>query len=164
MELGTAVDVVGIASGGAMELKTLGLLGEATGGTIDQSGVFTAGGKDGSDFEVRATVGDQSAWVKVTILSKKPEPPQQFVQSPIQTETHQKPKIAPTHLAWSGEISEQKWRNFHTKVLSRFSANHTLKIRLQIEILRKEGISLQLIDDLKAALHDLGLNDDVQEK
>jgi hypothetical protein len=34
MELGTAVDVVGIASGGAMELKTLGLLAEATGGNM----------------------------------------------------------------------------------------------------------------------------------
>ncbi len=34
MELGTAVDVVGIASGSGMELKTLGLLSEATGGTM----------------------------------------------------------------------------------------------------------------------------------
>ncbi|MHA1905682.1 MAG: hypothetical protein ACW98Y_00135 [Candidatus Thorarchaeota archaeon] len=34
MELGTAVDVVGIASGSGMELKTLGLLAEATGGTM----------------------------------------------------------------------------------------------------------------------------------
>jgi hypothetical protein len=34
MELGTAVDVVGIASGAGMELKTLGLLPDATGGTM----------------------------------------------------------------------------------------------------------------------------------
>jgi hypothetical protein len=34
MELGTAVDVVGIASGGGMELQTLGLLPEATGGQM----------------------------------------------------------------------------------------------------------------------------------
>jgi hypothetical protein len=137
---------------------------EATGGTINQFGVFTAGKKDGSDFEVRATVGDQSAWVKVTILSKKPELSQQVVPSPTQTEARQKTKNAPTHLAWSGEISEQKWKKFYTTVLSRLSAKHLLKITLQIEILRKEGISLQLIDELKTALRDLGLNDDVQEK
>ena len=34
MDLGTAVDVVGIASGAGMELKTLGLLAEATGGQM----------------------------------------------------------------------------------------------------------------------------------
>jgi hypothetical protein len=34
MQLGTAVDVVGIASGAGMELKTLGLLPEATGGQM----------------------------------------------------------------------------------------------------------------------------------
>jgi len=34
MDMGAAVDVVGIASGGAMELRTLGLLPEATGGTM----------------------------------------------------------------------------------------------------------------------------------
>ncbi|MHA2056499.1 MAG: hypothetical protein ACW979_02600 [Candidatus Thorarchaeota archaeon] len=34
MDLGTAVDVVGIASGGGMELQTLGLLPEATGGQM----------------------------------------------------------------------------------------------------------------------------------
>ncbi len=34
MELGTAVDVVGIASGAGMELQTLGLLPEATGGQM----------------------------------------------------------------------------------------------------------------------------------
>ena len=34
LDMGAAVDVVGIASGGAMELRTLGLLPEATGGTM----------------------------------------------------------------------------------------------------------------------------------
>ncbi len=34
MDIGTAVDVVGIASGAGMELKTLGLLPEATGGNM----------------------------------------------------------------------------------------------------------------------------------
>ncbi|NHI83534.1 MAG: VWA domain-containing protein [Candidatus Thorarchaeota archaeon] len=34
LDLGTAVDVVGIASGGGMELKTLGLMPEITGGTM----------------------------------------------------------------------------------------------------------------------------------
>jgi len=49
---------------------------------------------------------------RFAILSKKPEPPQQFVQSAIQAEAQQKPETLPTHLAWSGEINEQKWKKF----------------------------------------------------
>jgi hypothetical protein len=61
-ELGTSVDVVGIASGGAMELKTLGLLPEGTGGQmyyvtpneLDQSISELAGASLlGRDVEVR---------------------------------------------------------------------------------------------------------------
>ena len=61
-ELGTSVDVVGIASGGAMELKTLGLLPEGTGGQmyyvtpneLDQSMSELAGASLlGRDVEVR---------------------------------------------------------------------------------------------------------------
>ncbi len=62
MENGTAVDVVGIASGAGMELKTLGLLAEATGGQmyyvtpteLDQSIAELAGSSLlGRDVEVR---------------------------------------------------------------------------------------------------------------
>ena len=61
-ELGTSVDVVGIASGGAMELKTLGLLPEGTGGQmyyvtpneLDQSmSELTGASLLGRDVEVR---------------------------------------------------------------------------------------------------------------
>ncbi len=62
MELGTAVDVVGIASGAGMELQTLGLLPEATGGQmyyvtpneLDRSLAELAGASLlGRDVEVR---------------------------------------------------------------------------------------------------------------
>jgi hypothetical protein len=53
--------------------------------------------------------------------------------------------------------------NFYTKVLTRFATDHTMDIELFVKIAREEGISQQKIDEMKAALRELGLNDDVQE-
>jgi hypothetical protein len=67
MELGTAVDVVGIASGAGMELQTLGLMPEATGGQmyyvtpneLDRSLSELAGASLlGRDVEVRLVTPD----------------------------------------------------------------------------------------------------------
>ncbi len=142
------------------------VLWEATGGTIDQKGIFNAGEKNGNDFEVRATAGDKSAWVKVSILSKKPESPEALMHhSPIEELQEEfKEETAITHLSWSGEVTGVNWADFYTKVLSRFATDHTMKVRVNIEVLRENGISPQNIREMKTALRKLGLNNDVQEK
>ena len=53
--------------------------------------------------------------------------------------------------------------NFYTKVLTRFATDHRLDIELHVTIACAEGISSQKIDEMKAALRELGLNDDVEE-
>lgn len=142
------------------------VLWEATGGTIDENGVFTVEEKERADFEIRATAGDQSAWVKVRILPKTPESPEIHVDHiPVEEiqETLQQETVT-TRLSWSGEVTGKNWTALYKKALSQFSTDHTMKISLNVEVLREEGISPEHIEAMKSALRELGLNDDVQEK
>ena len=52
--------------------------------------------------------------------------------------------------------------NFYTKVLARFATGFQLKLQLGVEISQEEGISMQKVDETRAALNDLGLNDNLQ--
>ncbi len=142
------------------------VLWEATGGSINEHGVLTVEEKERGDLEVRATAGDQSAWVKVRILPKTPESPEIQVD-PIPVETPQEQPehtTAATHLTWSGEVTGKNIAEVYEKVLLRFSTDHTMKISLNVEVLKEEGIAPGHIDAMKAALRELGLNGDVQER
>lgn len=106
----------------------------------------------------------------------KPAPTSQVV-APLPTAAIQKPEAqtpspaislatpepanAPS-LAWSGEIPAQKWMNFYTKVLSRFSALRGLNLSVRFEIKPDGGVSKQRIEETKTALRELGLNDNVE--
>jgi hypothetical protein len=52
--------------------------------------------------------------------------------------------------------------NFYTKVLSKFATGKGLKLTLSVEVAPEGGISVQKLDDTKAALQELGLNPDVR--
>lgn len=127
---------------------------EAEGGTIDQYGLFTARESSG-EYEVKASAQGQVARARVTIFKRPVSPP------PPGPGPQPTPKI--TGLAWRGKVIGQKWMNFYTKVLTRFVTDHTLDIELHVKITRSEGISAQKIDEMKAALRELGLNDEMQE-
>jgi len=64
-------------------------------------------------------------------------------------------------ISWTGEIPPQKWMNFYTKVLSKFASGPGLKLTVKFEALPNGGVSKQKLDETKASLRDLGLNDDV---
>jgi hypothetical protein len=64
-------------------------------------------------------------------------------------------------LAWSGEISPLKWMNFYHKVLTGFIIGSSVKLTTQMEILNNVGISRQKIDEIRMALRELGLNEDL---
>lgn len=66
-----------------------------------------------------------------------------------------------TRLRWSGEVPSQKWTNFYTKVLSRFAVGKGLKLIVSAEVADPTGISQQKIDEMKVALRELGLLDDI---
>jgi uncharacterized protein DUF499 len=65
-------------------------------------------------------------------------------------------------LAWSGDVPHQKWMNFYTKVLSKFSADAGLKLTLRVEVAPAGGISSQKVDETKVALRELGLKDSLE--
>jgi len=79
----------------------------------------------------------------------KPEPP--------------KPEPAAiTRLVWSGEIPPQKWSNYYMKVLTRFVSHNEVKLTLQVEIRNSAGISAHQVEEMKAALRELGVGDGVE--
>jgi hypothetical protein len=75
------------------------------------------------------------------------------------------PKPSPTSaasgLTWTGEIPPQKWMNFYTKVLSKFASARGLKLTVKVEVSPEGGVSKQKLAEIKSALRELGLNDDV---
>ena len=64
-------------------------------------------------------------------------------------------------VSWQGDVPPQKWMNFYTKVLSKFATQSGLKIGLNVEIAPDGGVSNQKVDEIKVALRELGLPDDV---
>jgi hypothetical protein len=123
----------------------------ATGGKIDAEGVFQASSDEGS-FLVTATAGSVRGAASVTVaksgvISASPE------RSPGRLEVN--------GLTWEGQVPAQKWMNFYTKVLSRFTGGKGLKITVRVELEGDGRISQQKIEETKVALRELGLNDDL---
>jgi len=123
----------------------------ATGGGIGSDGVFTAGEYEGK-FIITAKAGTVTGIATVNIMKQ----PELIPLEPI------KPVGKPRKLAWSGEVVPQKWMNLYTKVLTKFVQSGNLKLRVTIEVTPPEGVTDQQIEETKAALKELGMNDDVQ--
>lgn len=93
------------------------------------------------------------------------QPPQPPVDGP--SGTHKLvPGAAPipagvSRVGWQGDVPPQKWMNFYTKVLSKFATQSGLRIGLTVEIAPEGGVSNQKVDEIKVALRELGLSDDV---
>ena len=54
--------------------------------------------------------------------------------------------------------------NFDTRVLAKFATQAGLKVGLNVEIAPADGVSNQKVDEIKIALRDLGLEDDVKSE
>jgi hypothetical protein len=65
---------------------------------------------------------------------------------------------------WSGEVPPQKWMNFYTKVLSRYTATPGLKLTVAVEVSPSDGLSQQSLEEMRSALRELGLDDRVAER
>jgi len=106
----------------------------ATGGTIDGKGFFQAGQEQGS-FKVTATVIDVNGSATLTVKKLSPH--------------------------WDGEIPHQKWTQFYNRILSKFAVRKGLKLMVAVDIL---DASEEEIEEMRAALRELGLGDDVEVK
>ncbi len=120
----------------------------ATGGAVNADGVFTAGPDEGN-FVVSIKAGGKEGGARAIIAEEdKPEP------RPISK--------GPRKLTWSGEVAPQKWTNLYMKVLTKLVSGGDLKIHVNIEATLKETAADQQIEETKAALRGLGLEDNVQ--
>jgi hypothetical protein len=98
---------------------------------------------------VTAAVADKAATAAVRIDKEStPEPPT--------------PARNATKLVWSGEVAPQKWSQLYMKVLTRLVSGGEVRLQLRIEATPKNGVSDQQVDETKAALRGLGLDDDVK--
>ena len=70
-------------------------------------------------------------------------------------------RAAASRLTWAGEVPAQKWMNFYTKVLSRFAIGGGLKLTVQVEVQPAGGVSEQKVEETRAALRELGLEESV---
>ncbi|MEA1991061.1 MAG: hypothetical protein U9N58_02550 [Thermodesulfobacteriota bacterium] len=134
------------------KVQTGDLEWNATGGVIEADGVFTAGPNEGN-FIVSIKSEGKVGTAEVTIAEEQtsePEPP------PLLT--------GPQKLTWSGELAPQKWTNLYMKVLTKLVSGGDLKIRVSIEATLKEAAADQQVEETKAALRGLGLDDNVETK
>jgi hypothetical protein len=65
-------------------------------------------------------------------------------------------------LTWEGAVPPQKWMTFYTKILSRFAIGEGLKLTVRVEVKPKDGLPKQKADETKAALKDLGLEEQLE--
>lgn len=122
----------------------------AKGGDIDDKGGFKAGGDEG-EYLVEANAGELHAQTTV-LISKEDTPPPPPPPDP---------KDEIKGLQWSGDVPAQKWMNFYTKVLAKYATAGNLKLTVNVEVRLDDGLAPHRIDETKALLRELGLDDGV---
>jgi hypothetical protein len=118
---------------------------KASGGTISDEGLLTAGETEGR-FTVHATAQGIECIVEICV-AKDELPP-----SPV---PHQHV------IRWSGEIPPQKWMVFYTKILTRFVSTKELKLRVSFEVPAEGDQGAAKANETKTGLKELGLDDNV---
>lgn len=63
---------------------------------------------------------------------------------------------------WAGLVPYQKWSNLYMKVLSKFASPGALTIHVSVDVRPKEGVPKTKIDEIKVALRELGLPEDIR--
>ena len=113
----------------------------ATGGTVDETGRFTAGADKGF-FMLTAVAGVLEATADVPMAPEQgPGKPQDQQQG---------------MLRWSGAVLPQKWMDFYTKVVSRFATMPGLELTVGVEVPVRQGQAKSKTDETRTALLDLG--------
>jgi hypothetical protein len=119
----------------------------ATGGSIEPSGLFTAGDHGGA-FIVKAVANGSEALAEIRITTEDEPPP-----SP--------PPPGERIIRWRGAVPPQKWTNLYLKVLTRFAANPSLKLDVSFEVAVEREQAPSQAAETRAGLKELGLDDNV---
>ena len=117
----------------------------------------------------KATAEAYVAGKSVPSTSPVPQSPQPPIEGttgtpppkPTRAPVPATPPVGISRVTWQGDVPPQKWMNFYTKVLSKFATQTGLKIGLNVEIAPEGGVSNQKLDEIKVALRELGLSDEL---
>lgn len=82
---------------------------------------------------------------------------------PAGVQTGPEPTQLTLGLTWSGEVPSQKWMNFYTKVLTKLGVGNDLSLNVQVKCKPQGGVSKQKIEEIKSALRELGLDDNLTD-
>jgi len=121
------------------------------GGQADGKGGFKAG-RDEGEFLVEAVAGSVRAQTTVVITKEDAPPPPPPPPPPKEIKG----------LQWTGEVPAQKWMNFYTKVLAKYATSGSLKLTVTFEIAPDGGLLPQRVEEARAVLRELGLDDRVK--
>lgn len=94
-------------------------------------------------------------------LGERPKPPSPQPDAKKGPESKQPQQLTFAAMAWTGEVPPQKWMKFYTAVLSKFATAKGLKLKVTVEVAPEGGISKQKLEETKASLRELGMNDDL---
>ncbi len=154
--------------GRAMALA--GAVWTAAGGTIlpvGSNGAFTAGDQVGM-YAVEVTAGDVKGGAAVMVTTEPASgAPGRAGASQDGTSTVQGGG-APTQagavasVQWTGQVPSAKWMQFYTKVLAKHVRDQNLTLGATFTIRPEQGLSKQEVDEIRAALSELDLDNNVR--
>ena len=132
----------------------------STGGKVEANGSFVAGENEGS-FTVEVSSGEAKGSATVLIAKQA---------IPIGTAGDGTGRIGPKSkvsenvaaIQWTGQVPTAKWMTFYTKVLSKFAKEKGLTLKATFELRPDQGLTKQQVDELRATLRELGLDDTIQ--
>ena len=74
------------------------------------------------------------------------------------------PDYTERKIQWSGMIPPRKWMNFYTKVITKLASSPGLTLRVSLEAPAEGERASAKIEDIKSALRELGLDEDVKQR
>ncbi len=129
----------------------------STGGTIEQSGIYVAGSAEGT-FAVEIVSGEAKGGAAVSVAK--------YVQPTGGGEVgggmNPKPSGKISEIRWTGQVPSAKWMTFYTKVLAKYAKEKGLTLKASFELRPDQGLTKQQVDELRATLRELGLEDDLE--
>lgn len=130
----------------------------ATGGTVNADGVFAAGDQPGF-YLLTVQAGDIQAEAQVRIAAVAPI----GIIGDGEKKGYEKGTGTPGKktIRWTGEVPARKWSTFYMKVIARLAAIPDLNLRVSIEAPADEEQAASKIEEVKSALRELGLNENI---
>lgn len=106
----------------------------------------------------------ESISISVSTSSNTSNSPKETTSSALTTTPNTLPDGNYTQIQWKGEIPHLKWMNFYTKVITKLANNKGVKLAVNLSVAPEAGVSPQKVEEIKIALRELGLIDDIEIK